>query len=500
MGRMPVPDLPPVRIRAVNDAPIRPERGWVLYWMIAARRTTANFALQQAAARARELGRPLLVLEALRAGYPWASARHHAFVIQGMADNAAALASRPVRYLPYVEPAHGEGAGLLETLAADAAVVVTDDFPAFFLPRMVSAAGRALDVRLEAVDGNGLLPLRATDRVFSTAFSFRAYLQRELPAHLGHLPLDDPLAGDPLPPPPPLSTAVTRRWRPAPAALLAAAPKALAALPIDQTVGVAPDRGGPVAAHAKLRGFLDQRLGRYRAERSQPEADAASGLSPYLHFGHLSVHEVFGALMTRERWTRRKLGASRGGKREGWWNTGPDAEAFLDELVTWREIGLNMCAHRDDYDRYESLPDWARATLEAHRRDRRPHRYDLEAFESAATHDPLWNAAQTQIVREGRMHNYLRMLWGKKILEWSATPREALAVMIHLNNKYGLDGRDPNSYSGIFWCLGRYDRPWGPERPIFGTVRYMSSDNTARKLKVKDYIRRYAPSAPGLFD
>lgn len=168
------------------------------------------------------------------------------------------------------------------------------------------------------------------------------------------------------------------------------------------------------------------------------------------------------------------------------------AESFLDELVTWREVGLNMCTHRLDYDQPDSLPDWARATLDRHAIDRREHEYDFAAFRDGASHDRLWNAAQGQLVAEGRIHNYLRMLWGKKILEWSPSWREALDVMIRLNNQYALDGNDPNSYSGIFWVLGRYDRPWGPERPVFGTVRYMSSDNTARKVRVRNYIERYS--------
>jgi deoxyribodipyrimidine photo-lyase len=172
----------------------------------------------------------------------------------------------------------------------------------------------------------------------------------------------------------------------------------------------------------------------------------------------------------------------------------PGSEAFLDPLVTWRELGFNMCWQRPAYDRYRSLPAWARRTLAEHGRDRRPWLYDLAALEAGRTHDPLWNAAQGQLVREGRIHNYLRMLWGKKILEWSATPRAALAAMIELNNKYALDGRDPNSYTGIFWVLGRYDRAWGPERPIFGKVRYMSSESTARKARVRRYIERYAGS------
>ena len=166
-------------------------------------------------------------------------------------------------------------------------------------------------------------------------------------------------------------------------------------------------------------------------------------------------------------------------------------EAFLDQVVTWRELGFNFCQTRNDYDQFESLPAWALKTLRLHARDERSYVYTLEKFERAKTHDPLWNAAQTQLVREGRIHNYLRMLWGKKILEWTRSPAKALEIMVELNNKYALDGRDPNSYSGIFWCLGRYDRPWGPERPVFGTVRYMSSENTARKFNVREYVREY---------
>jgi deoxyribodipyrimidine photo-lyase len=157
----------------------------------------------------------------------------------------------------------------------------------------------------------------------------------------------------------------------------------------------------------------------------------------------------------------------------------PEVEALLDQVLTWRELGFNLCAQRDDFDQYESLPDWALQTLDAHRSDPREHVYSSAQFENANTHDPLWNAAQNQLRRDGKIHNYLRMLWGKKILEWSFSPREALDTMIELNNKYALDGRDPNSYSGIFWVLGRYDRAWGPERPVFGKVRYMSSKNTA---------------------
>ena len=251
--------------------------------------------------------------------------------------------------------------------------------------------------------------------------------------------------------------------------------------------------GGSLAASKTLSQFLKTRLPIYESDRNQPEQEATSGLSPYLHFGHISVHEVFDEVTRLAGWTPDQVASKSTGSSSGWWGASPEVESFLDELITWREIGYNMCWQRDDYDQYESLPDWAQRTLAKHTRDRRPARLlRCEQFEAAETHDQLWNAAQRQLVREGRIHNYLRMLWGKKILEWSASPREALDVMIELNNKYALDGRNPNSYSGIFWVLGRYDRAWGPERPIFGKIRYMSSENTARKVRVKQYIEKYS--------
>jgi deoxyribodipyrimidine photo-lyase len=264
-------------------------------------------------------------------------------------------------------------------------------------------------------------------------------------------------------------------------------------IPLDRSVSPGWCRGGEGEARRRLDTFVRSRLPRYAEGRPHPDEDAESGLSPYLHFGHLSAHEVFSRIADEEEWTIERLASASTGSRTGWWGMSENAEAFLDQLVTWRELGFNMCHHRDDYDRYGSLPDWARQTLAAHAPDPRPFLYEPEAFETAATHDPIWNAAQTQLATEGRMHNYLRMLWGKKILHWTRSPEEALAVMLELNNKYALDGRDPNSYTGIFWILGRYDRPWGPERPVFGKVRYMSSKNTARKLRMSDYLERYRP-------
>jgi deoxyribodipyrimidine photo-lyase len=273
---------------------------------------------------------------------------------------------------------------------------------------MVKAAAERLPVRLQAVDSNGLLPLRDADRVFTTAFQFRRFLQRVLPDTL--------------------------------------------------------------------------------------DAGVTSGLSPYLHRGHVSVHSVLGELAERESWEASMVATKASGARAGWWNMSASAEAFLDELVTWRELGYNTCANVPAYDSYASLPEWARATLADHEADPRPHLYTREDFEEARTHDPLWNAAQRLLRGEGRIHNYLRMLWGKKILEWTASPRDALAVMIELNNRWSVDGRNPNSYAGIMWVLGRYDRGW-PERPIYGRIRSMSSDLTRRKVDVNSYLERWGESA-----
>lgn len=492
--RHPVPPVPAGRIRAVNDLSPVSGQDHVLYWMIATRRLEDNFALQRAAWWAAELGLPILILEALRCDYRWASERLHAFVIDGMADNAADALVAGVTYLPYVEPSAGAGRGLLQALSARAAVVVTDDYPTFFLPGMVARAARTLERRLEAVDSNGLVPMRATDKVHATAYGFRRYLQKVLPAHLDDLPLRHPAAALPRRDAP-VGAEVRARWPPADIEALRRS-GGLGPLPIDHGVAASHIRGGSRAAQRRLAAFLDTGLSRYASDRNHPDLDGSSGLSPYLHFGHLSVHRVFDALMSREGWTRRRVSATASGKREGWWNASAAAESFLDECITWREVGFNFCALREDHDRYESLPDWARASLDTHASDPREHVYAREQFEAAATHDAVWNAAQRQIVREGRMHNYMRMLWGKKILEWSASPQDALATMIDLNNTYGLDGRDPNSYSGIFWVLGRYDRPWAPRRPIFGIVRYMSSASAIRKLKLKRYLETYSEGAP----
>ncbi len=481
---------PDIRIQACNDLLINPQGDFVLYWMTAFRRVRWNFSLDRAVEWASQLNKPLVIVEPLRCDYRWASERFHQFILDGMSDNDTQLELYPVTYYPYLEPKVGAGKGMLNAFAQHACVVVADDFPCFFLPRMVEAAAMQVPVKMEKVDSNGLLPLRATDRVFSKAFHFRQFLQKNLSTHLDDLPSPSVLEGVRLTRLQALPSILTKRW---PRVDFPYFSDVLKTILIDHKVLPTAQLGGALVGEEKLRTLLAYRLPHYSELRNQPEQNSTSQLSPYLHFGHISVHQVFHELIEQEEWSLASLSEKTKGQREGWWGMSANAEAWLDQLITWRELGFNMSSKQTNYDQYASLPEWAKTTLAEHADDPRDHLYSIEEFEQAQTHDPLWNAAQIQLVREGVVHNYLRMLWSKKILEWSPTPQDALAVMIELNNKYALDGRNPNSYSGIFWCLGRYDRAWGPERPIYGKIRYMSSDNTARKVKVKNYIETYSP-------
>jgi len=480
--------IPDNRRRTVNSAPINRAGAFVLHYMTAFRRPRYNFALDRAVDLAAELGKPLVVLEPLEIGYRWANARHHRFIIEGMRDQAAAFKTAPVTYYPYVEPAPGRIAGLLETVGALAAAVVTDDYPTFHGPRALAACER-LPLRVEAVDSNGIIPIRAAGETFPSAYAFRRFTHRALAAHGVDEPRHDPFAGARLPTVE-LPRHVRDRWPSVRESGFADIERFVRGLPLARDIGPGWVRGGAVSGGKRLREFLVRRLDAYDEKRNAPDDDWSSGLSPYLHFGHISTHEIVDALVAGTGWSPASVELAARGGRGGW---GMDATrtAFIDQVVTWRELGFNGCLYIPDYDRFSSLPDWVRRTLSEHTSDPREWIYIREQFEMAETHDPLWNAAQRQLVTEGRIHNYMRMLWGKKILEWSNSPQDALEIMIELNNEYALDGRDPNSYSGIFWVLGRYDRPWGPERPVLGKVRYMSSDNTRRKTRVLDYLDRY---------
>ncbi len=519
------------RVRRGNDRPVRPERRYVLYWMQTCRRFRCNHAFVLAAQWAETLHKPLVVYEGLKLYYPWSNARLHAFALQGMQDNAAAARELGVNYWPFVETPEQPGRGLLQRLAQQACLIVTDDYPAYIVPAHNAALARSADTAVVLVDGNGIVPLRQLGPAPAAAAHLRPRLHRHFVAAWKER----------VPQYPELRTAVRaaveppfERWDPQQDILTF-----VRQLPIDQTVvPITATPGGAAAGRRRLEQFVRHKLPRYAAERNHPDDPdhgAASGLSPYLRWGHLGIQEVVEAVLGPE-WTPEAIDPRSAGRREGFFGDDPNVNAFLDEALVWRDVGYvwhyfrqpalgsrpqgTVSWHRADspphfnYRSYDfsplpgdpladTLPAWAWSTLREHVRDRRSHLYRLEEWEAAATHDPLWNAAQRELVLAGRIHNYLRMLWGKKVLEWSADPTEAYLTLEHLNNKYALDGRDPNSYTGILWCFGLFDRPWAPVRPVFGSIRYMSSDSTARKYKLDnyfDYIRRLEGTHPPPLD
>ncbi len=444
----------------------RPVAGeFVLYWLQTTMRSRNNPALNYAAQSANELGLPLVIYQGLRPDYPWASDRFHTFILESAVDLAADFLDRGIPYGFYLEP-HREGAGEsptpspLVSLAQRAAVVVTDYFPTFIVPRQTHRLRERVDAPVVAVDACTIVPMSQISRAHLTARGFRGEVAAALPHFLHPVGDIEPRISAPFDFP--FASAVPPNGQFDPAALAAGCV-------IDHSVHPSPTiRGGQRAAQSRLNTFLDTGLQRYSEDRGDPnKAEAVSGLSPYFHFGNISPQEVL-------------LGA-----RE----VAPPAQyaKFEDQLLVWRELAHNFCHHDPNHRTLAATPAWARKELEDHADDPRPAEYSIEELERGETGSALWNAAQRCYVRDGTMPNYLRMLWGKAILHWSPDAASALRTMEHLNNKYALDGRDPNSYAGFHWVLGKFDRPFY-RRPVFGTVRYMSLTAAERKFDVKRWL------------
>jgi deoxyribodipyrimidine photo-lyase len=484
------------RVRRLNRAPLDARGDYVLYWMQAYRRFERNHALRYAVACASALRKPLVVYEGLRLDYPWASRRIHQFVLEGMQANASTAKTIGVNYWPFVETPAQPANGLLRQLAARASAVVTDDFPCFIVPEQSEALARRVSTAVYAVDGNCIAPLSLLGAAPSAAAHVRPRIHAAFADAWTHRTgpgFDAPdVALQPIEPP-------FEPWRVENVAAF------VGGLPIDAVPAPAPlARGGGGQARDRIAAFLASRLRGYadaRSTPSPPDEGHASGLSPYLHFGQISIEEVVERVLNHAgAWSVDDLRLRYKGRREGFYSDDPDVNAFLDQAVTWRDVGFlwQWWRRADTVSLDRALPRWALQTLSDHAGDRRAFLYTPEQFEAGETHDPLWNAAQRELVASGVIHSYLRMLWGKKVIEWSRSPADAYRTLEHLNNKYALDGRNPNSYSGILWCFGLFDRPW-PERPALGKVRYMSSENTARKFSLDRYFA-YTETLPRIVD
>ena len=433
----------------------------MLYWSQMNRRVEANQALAFAVQLANEMDLPVLFYEGLTCSYPYASDRFHTFVLEGVPDTADRLAALGVGYVFYLRRLPSDTNDVLYRMADRAAAVVTDDYPTFVTARHNPRVAARLPVAFYTVDASCVVPMNRMEKREYAAYTIRPKIHRLLAKYLQPVEEIRLRRRFPAAEPSPFHTVVTKEN----------IAELVASCRIDH--GVAPSlgfRGGRRTAERQLAHFLQQGLRRYPRFSREPAAHATSGLSPYLHFGMISPLEV-------------ALAATEEARRHDW-----IASEFMEQLIVRRELAFNFARFSKHLATLEALPDWARETLRRHAADPRDPLYTRAQFESAQTHDVLWNATQKELLLRGIIHGYYRMYWGKKIIEWSATHEEALETMIYLHDRYALDGRDPNTYTNILWCFGLHDRPWG-ERPVFGTLRYMSLDGMRRKTDVDAYIR-----------
>lgn len=449
----------PERVRPLNLAKVR--RGdFVLYWMQAAQRAECNHALEFAVRKANEMGRPLVAFFGLTPDFPGANERHYAFLLEGLAETQDALRARGVRLVVRRGPPD-EG---VVRLGRRAALAVTDDGHLRVERGWRRRAAAGLACPLIEVATNTVVPVdTASPKEEYSAATLRPKIYRHLDRFL--VPLAETglrkdslgLDLDSLDP--------------------ADTGRVLAGLQPDRSAGRVPAlRGGTSEARRLLREFLAGKLAGYAVDRNDPSLDATSRLSPYLHFGQVSPLFVALEVMKAPPYGR---------------------APFLEELIVRRELSFNFVRYNPAYDRFAGLPEWSRATLREHARDGREFTYSPAQLEAARTHDPYWNAAQQEMVLSGRMHGYMRMYWGKKILEWSSSPERAFRTALALNDRYEMDGRDPNGFAGVAWCFGKHDRPWA-RRAIFGTVRYMNAAGLRRKFDADAYVRKVEALAAAL--
>lgn len=453
-----------LRRRDANAAEPRAGGEYVLYWMQATHRFEDNWALRYAVLQADAMGKPLLIHQGLDPTYEHANDRIHTVIL----ENAKALhrraASLGLRYQFMLRRRRDDDRRVVDRLAARAALVVTDLFPTAGIAERTARFAERCPVRVVEVESHCIVPYGNFVKEEYAARTIRPKIAKVLDHALEPVEDRGPRASFPAS----LWASLDVPRLDLDALDVAAA---VASCEIDHAVPAVPFASGLDGARARLAAFCADGIADYAERRNEPsDTDGSSRLSPYLHFGQISAAEVLRTV----RATGHKA----------------SAEKFADELVTWRELAFNFCVRNPNYGKLKGLPDWVHRSMEKHKDDPREAIYSLEQLEQAETHDELWNAAQREIVRTGYMHNVTRMLWGKSVLLWTARYKHALEHLILLNNKYGLDGRDPSSYGGIQWCFGKFDRPWF-DKPVFGVIRPMSLARAREKFDADAYIRMF---------
>ena len=445
----------PTRIQVLNTKGFADGR-YVLYWMQQSQRAEENHALEYAIELANHLKQPLLVVFGLMADYPEANRRHYTFMLEGLRETRAALTRRGIKLVTRV----GHPAEVALQIGTKASVIVCDRGYLRHQKEWRLAVADSAGCRVVQVESDVVVPAdTASGKAEYAARTIRPKIHRLLPEYLTDIH-----------PGKVHKSSLHLRYS---GIKLDRLETVLQDLCVDHSVEAVSTffRGGTAAAKQRFGVFLESGLKHYDQHSNQPQTDDISHMSLYLHFGQISP--LYLALQAGK--------AKKAGKE--------NRAAYLEQLIVRRELAINFVHQTPDYDRFTCIPAWARQTLEEHRDDKRSHLYSRKKLENADTHDPYWNAAMLEMKTTGFMHNYMRMYWGKKILEWSRTPKQAFDTTLALNNKYFVDGRDPNSYTGVAWIYGLHDRPW-KERPIFGKTRYMAATGLERKCDIQAYIRK----------
>ncbi|MBN2210639.1 MAG: deoxyribodipyrimidine photo-lyase [Sedimentisphaerales bacterium] len=439
------------RIQVLADAPER-QGDYVLYWMQASQRIDYNHALAFAIQHANEKHLPVVVYFGLTENYPKANLRHYTFMLQGLREVQTELQRRGIRLVFRCEAPEK---GVIK-LARRAVIVVTDRGHLRHQRQWRNTVAMQLQCPFIQVETDAVVPIEtASHKEEYAAATLRPKIHRLLNDYL--IPLRMPSVK---------KESLKLKLDGLDISRLEEIPTTWK---IDDRIKPVTDFiGGTRRAKKHLKMFLDTRLNDYDQARNDPNLDATSNLSAYLHFGQISP--LYIALKASQR-------------------SGKSAETFLEELIIRRELALNFVFYNRHYDSFAALPAWVQTTLKFHQKDKRPYLYTLTQLEYARTYDPYWNAAQMEMVLTGKMHGYMRMYWGKKILEWSRSPVRAWQTALYLNDTYELDGRDPNGYTGVAWCFGKHDRPWA-QRPVFGKVRYMNDVGLRRKFDADAYVKK----------
>ena len=453
-----------LRAFSLNEKRLQPDGEYILYWMQTSQRFEDNWALRLATREADRVGKPLLIHHGLDPHYEHASARFHTFVMQGARELARRADALGLTYRFSLRRRIGDDNRVIDRLASQAAVVITDLFPTAGVAERSARVAERVNCRMVAVDSVGAVPAASFHKEEYAARTIRPKLAKLLDLSLE--PVED------RPPRRRVSDAVLASlgvdWLDIAQCDIGGE---VAQCEIDHRIAAVPTTGGLTAARERLESFIDTALPSYSARRRNPsDTEGSSRLSPYLHFGMISPAEIMTAVRAAA--------------------VPVESDAFLNEMLTWRELSLNFCLRNPAYATLAALPDWVHRSMRTHAGDAREVTYTLEQLERAETHDAIWNAGQRELVETGQMHNVVRMLWGKSVLTWAPTYEDALQWLIHLNNKYGLDGRDPNSFAGIQWCFGKFDRPFA-ERPVWGTIRPMSLVRAQTKYDMGGYLERW---------